>query len=129
MHFRQVILFLMCGVWFTPFGDACLAHDERYSLDELTHHPYRYLPAYGHAAQMPGSPKYFVPGFGYRIPGFGSGAGYGETRDSYGEYYRFGRRVHQNYTDTRQRYWSNSYGGPWYYPGSSVNTRTAWPEW
>jgi hypothetical protein len=129
MHFRQVALFLLGSVWLPPFGDACLADEINYSMDELTHHPYHYLPAFGHAAQMPGSPKYFVPAYGYRIPGFGFRGGYRETLNSYTDYYRFGQRVNQHYTDTKQRYWRNSYGGPWYYPGYPFNTQTAWPDW
>ncbi len=129
MLLRQAILFLLCSGWWGLFGNPCVADEASYSMDELTYHPYRFLPAFGHAAQMPGSPKYFVPAYGYRIPGFGFRAGYRETLDSYADYYRFGRRVHQDYTDTEQRDWSNSYGGPWYYPGSSANTRTAWPDW
>lgn len=99
------------------------------SLGDTTHHPYHYVPPYGHASQLPGSPKYFVPGYGYRIPGFGFRGGYAETLNSYSDYYSFGRRDHGFYDDARQRFWTNSYGGPWYQPGWPANTRTAWPDW
>jgi hypothetical protein len=101
----------------------------RYSLDDLTYHPYRFVPPNGHASQSPGSPQYFVPGYGYRIPGFGFRGDYAETLISHADYYRFGRRDHGFYSDTRQRFWSNSYGGPWYYPGWPGTTRTVWPDW
>ena len=78
---------------------------------------------------MPGSPKYFVPGYGYRIPGFGFRGGYAETFNSYPTFYSVGRRNPAWYHDSQQRYWSNSYGGPWYFPGWPANTTTAWPDW
>ncbi len=48
---------------------------------------------------------------------------------SYGTYYRFGTRVPGFYNDHEHRFWSNSYGGPWYYPGSPANTRSGWMDW
>ena len=47
----------------------------------------------------------------------------------YGTYYRFGARVPGFYNDHEHRFWSNSYGGPWYYPGSPANTRSGWMDW
>lgn len=40
-----------------------------YNLDSMATHPYMHTPAIGHASQMPGSPKHFVPGYGYIPPG------------------------------------------------------------
>ena len=45
------------------------------------------------------------------------------TRFAYPTYYRFGQRLPDSYNDQHLRFWSNSYGGPWYYPGSPANTR------
>ncbi len=103
------------------------ADEPIYSLDQLNHHPYRYVPAFGHASQNPGSPKYFVPGYGYQISGFGYSAGSLPTLTSYNDFYQFGQRKHGLYDDANHRFWSNSYGGPWYYPGSPANTQSRWP--
>jgi hypothetical protein len=132
MYSRTFAFWMLCLICISStmlVTNNCLASDAHYCLDTLAGHPYRFPPVYGHAAQMPGSPKYFVPGYGYRIPGFGFRAGYSETLNSYADYYDFGRRVPQFYNDTKQRYWDNGQGGPWYYPGASNNTRTAWPDW
>jgi hypothetical protein len=51
------------------------------------------------------------------------------TRYAYPTYYRFGQRLPESYNDQHLRFWSNSYGGPWYYPGSPANTRSSWLEW
>jgi hypothetical protein len=51
------------------------------------------------------------------------------TRFAYPTYYRFGQRLPDSYNDQHLRFWSNSYGGPWYYPGSPANTRSSWLEW
>ncbi len=99
-----------------------------YALDSMTDHPYRFTPAYGHASQNPGSPKYFVPGYGYRIPGFGSGNGFSSS-NSYTDHYTFGIRKPGSYNDTTHQYWDNSYGGPWYIPGSSTNLKSRFPNW
>lgn len=124
-----LVFSLFCSLAAMCVTGNCLASDTLYSLGEFADHPYRFPPVYGHASQMPGSPKYFVPAYGYRIPGFGFRAGYAESLNSYARYYRFGQRDPGFYSDAEQRFWSNSYGGPWYYPGSSTNTRTAWPNW
>jgi hypothetical protein len=50
-------------------------------------------------------------------------------RYSYPSYYRFAERVPGFYNDREHRFWSNSYGGPWYYPGSPTNTRSSWLDW
>ncbi|MCA8996569.1 MAG: hypothetical protein KDA80_06285 [Planctomycetaceae bacterium] len=70
MNSLSRIAFVFCaGLAITP---AVFAQDASiYSLDQLGFHPYRSVPAFGHASQNPGSPKWFVPGYGYRIPGFG----------------------------------------------------------
>lgn len=114
---------------FMSFGHHALAEDYiPYSVIAESH-PYRYLPPYGHASQNPGSPRYFEPGYGYRIPGFGFRGQTTSVLPRYGTYYQFGRRVPGLYSDDRQRYWMNSYGGPWYLPGSQSNTQTRWPSW
>ena len=101
------------------------ANEPIYSLDQLTQHPYRFVPAFGHASLNPGSPRHFVPGYGYRIPGFGSRSL--PTLTSYNDFYEFGQRRHGLYNDSRHRFWSNSYGGPWYHAGSWSNTTDRWP--
>lgn len=103
------------------------ANEPQYSLDSLDQHLRRFVPAYGHASQSPGSPKYFVPGYGYRVPGFGFTTPSLPTPTSYNDHYEFGRRRHALYNDRQYRFWSNSYGGPWYHAGSSVNTQSRWP--
>lgn len=100
-----------------------------YSLDVLEHHPYRFVPAYGHASQNPGSPKWFVPGYGYRIPGFGYSLRRYSALSPYNSNYAFGARVPSHYDDSTYRYWTNSYGGPWYFPGSSANTQARAFSW
>jgi len=113
---------------------AASAGAPAYSLDQLYNHPYRYTPAYGHVSQNPGSPKYFAPGYGYRIPGFGYSVGPASVSTTYNTYnsnYQFGQRNRRSatgmYNDRSHRFWSNSYGGPWYYPGSPANTTDRWP--
>ena len=96
-----------------------------YSLDLLQDHPYRFVPAYGHASQNPGSPKWFVPGYGYRIPGFG----YSSPVTSYTDYYQFGALKPGFYNPNQQLFLSNSYGAPWYIPGSTTNVTNSWPQW
>jgi hypothetical protein len=98
-----------------------------YSLDSMTHHPYRYVPAFGHASQNPGSPRHFVPGYGYSIPGFGASSANLAPNTNYSLYYQFGHRTHGLYNDATHRFWHNSYGGPWYHPGASTNTQDRWP--
>ena len=95
------------------------------SLDLLQDHPYRFVPAYGHASQNPGSPKWFVPGYGYRIPGFG----YSSPVTSYTDYYQFGALKPGFYNPNQQLFLSNSYGAPWYIPGSTTNVTNSWPQW
>jgi hypothetical protein len=108
---------------------AIAADPPTYSLDELVQHPYRFLPAFGHASQAPGSPRYFDPGYGYRIPGFGFRYGYTETLSAYSDFYRFGRRKQARYNDRQYRFWTNTYRGPWYHPGWPANTRMNWSSW
>lgn len=96
-----------------------------YSLDLLQDHPYRFVPSYGHASQNPGSPKWFAPGYGYRIPGFG----YSSPVTSYTDYYQFGSLRPGFYNPNQQLFLYYSYGGPWYIPGSTTNVTNAWPQW
>ena len=123
MHLRSFVLVFSCCL-FTLGVDA--QADDHCSSDRLTYHPYPFVPPFGYASQNPGSPKYFVPGYGYRIPGFGFSAGYAETLNSYRDFYEFGQRKHQPYDDTQHQFWSNHNGGPWYYPGWPANVRTRW---
>lgn len=122
--------YFTAGVMVLVLGTAAAisnADEVVYSLDNLVHHPYSFVPAYGHASQSPGSAKYFVPGYGYRIPGYGI---YGKTLSatgSYLNYFEFGQRVPGLYDDTRQRFRADSYGGPWYHAGWTANTRSIWP--
>jgi len=82
-------------------------------------HPYAYPPLHGHASQNPGSPRHFHPGYGYRIPGFGTAISQPSYRT---RLYHNGNRTH--YPLTRElRFNTNQYGGPWYYPGWPANTQ------
>lgn len=102
----------------------------QYSLDSMANHPYNSATAPGHASQSPGSPKWFVPGYGYQRP-----YGYGSTlnrrlRNPYLTEYSFGtRRPNLRRNDTTHLYWTNAYGGPWYLPGSTTNTRPRTFAW
>ena len=97
-----------------------------YSLDLLQHHPYRFQPAYGHASQRPGSPRHFVPGYGYQSPGFGQSSIRAGT--SYRSNYSFGRRLpHSLYKQFRHD--TNSLGGPWYHPGWPGNVQLQPQAW
>lgn len=83
-----------------------------YSLDQMMDHPYRFVPAYGHASQNPGSPKWFRPGYGYLIPGFGSTRGLsvgGSGR--YNQHDGFGLRRPNDRSVAMT---------PWYFPGQSI---------
>ena len=92
-----------------------------YSLDSLRSHPYnpRSAAAFGSLY----APR-FRPGFGYQSP-------YGRLRSP--EYntlnpyhYEYGFGVRQGYFNRNSwthQYWTNSYGGPWYFPGSTTNTQ------
>lgn len=88
-----------------------------YSLDSLKDHPYRFYPAYGHASQNPGSPKWFAPGYGYQIPGFGSTASRHHLSQSPHWTHPFGNAVHPWETTARSRYWTGN-TIPWLLPGS-----------
>lgn len=122
MKFLFAITFVTTASLMNATG--VLASEPVYSLDLLQSHPYRFLPAYGHASQNPGSPKYFVPGYGYRIPGFGwNGSVVGADR-----YYEFGIQLPNHDDDSKYKFWSNSYGNPWYRPGGP-NTTARWPQW
>lgn len=135
MHLQKKFLntpFIMCLVCFAVaslLADTALEVSPRSRLVESTQHSYDFMPAYGHAAQMPGSPKYFVPGYGYRVPGYGFLAGYRETLSPYAHFYRFGQLDPQFYNAPQYRFSGNLPGGPWYFPGSATNARTVWPKW
>ena len=136
-------------------SSALHAQPPQYNLDRLEAHPYCFLPNYGHPSLNPGSPRYFVPGYGYRIPGFGyagqnlptltdysgyntfgtfGGSGGIGLYSGYGAYnnnYQFGQRNPGGYGGVGNfgtRFGSNSYGGPWYFPGSATNTHSRWPS-
>jgi len=118
-------LFPLALLCLSGLANTASSSDPIYSLDLLQDHPYRFVPSYGHASQNPGSPKWFVPGYGYRIPGFG----YSSPVTTYTDYYQFGARGPGFYNNNQQFYLSNSYGGPWYFPGSSTNVTNSWPQW
>ena len=112
------------------FCPPCLAVDgPGYNLDAMTSHPYRFLPAYGHASQNPGSPRWFMPGYGYQIPGFGYTVGTNSHRYSSTVPYGFGSRIPARYTDSVWRNWTNNSAGPWYLPGSTTNTQRRTFAW
>ncbi|MEZ6057538.1 MAG: hypothetical protein R3C01_12625 [Planctomycetaceae bacterium] len=87
------------------------AQEPVYSLDTLADHPYRYMPAYGHASQNPGSPKWFVPGYGYRIPGFG----YHRSQPQFDNFYH--KTIPHSLSTNGRLYWEIG-RSPWYFPGA-----------
>lgn len=112
-----------------------LAHDGpapgggvMFSLDQMHDHPYRFVPAHGHASQNPGSPKYFVPAYGYRIPGFGAMQRRYDALSPY-HLYSFGVRQPLSFSARGYRFETNSTGGPWYHPGWTGNTRRTEFAW
>lgn len=96
--------------------------DPTYSLDNLTGHPYRYLPEFGHASQSPGSPKHFRPGYGYSIPGPGMSSLLSRPSNGYGflQNNLFGEA-----TDLPIRPFGLS---PWHLPGEFSTPLQAWPQ-
>jgi len=108
---RRIIAFSLLTVLTSVCMPTADASEPVYSLDQLTHHPYRYVPAYGHASQNPGSPKWFRPGYGYQIPGFGSTA-------SLSAIYYHQNVLHSERNLTKgESYWTEG-RAPWYLPGS-----------
>ena len=95
----------------------------QYSLDSMANHPYNSATARGYAWQNPGSPKWFVPGYGYQQPYGYSSSMRNRLLNPYLQEYSFGiRRSNLRRSDATHRNWTNAYGGPWYFPGSSTNT-------
>lgn len=92
-----------------------LAQGPVYQLDLLGQHPYKYYPPAGHASQNPGSPKWFVPGYGYKIPGFGfppqivPTTQYAPQRD---------RQWRGSFARSQPMYWERGQT-PWYFPGQA----------
>ena len=86
------------------------AHEPVFSLDLLSQHPYRFVPAYGHASQNPGSPKWFRPGYGYQIPGFGYSVA--QPRVNFYHY-----TVPHRLTTAGKMYWEQG-RSPWYLPSA-----------
>ena len=122
------------------------ASDPASVYDSTAFHPYRFVPAYGHASQSPGSPRWFAPGYGYAIPGFVGGSygspatlvgGYGWPSrptsslvgGSYGPTYALGRRRVGFGLSAAYPFSAYSYGGPWYHPGSSTNLAIGRDVW
>lgn len=120
VHFSFIVL---VGLAATPL----LAEPPAYSLDALSDHPYRFVPSWGHASQMPGSPKHFAPGYGYRIPGFGTFSTL-SSRGAYQPLNAFGRRIPKS-VESGFRSNQNSLGGPWYYPGWPGNPQLREQSW
>lgn len=98
--------------------------DSLYSLDQMMHHPYRFAPAFGHASQWPGSPKFFRPGYGYIIPAEGASS----LMTLPPSYHGFRNGFHtdsqpgQSPTDA----WNRLGESPWYLPGASTLTFQRW---
>ena len=125
----NIIRFAFCLAVFAGVLPVLADDEPVYNLDRMTLHPYRYMPAYGHASKNPGSPRHFVPGYGYQVPTLGPGYSNLPQNTDYNAYYSFGRRNHGHYDGTTTRFWHISYGGPWYYPGATTNTQDRWPGW
>ena len=109
--------------------DGAAADGPLYSLDVMTQHPYRFTPAWGHASQNPGSPRWFVPGYGYQIPGFGYGLNRYSALSPYQAHYAFGIRQPAAYSDATHQNWSSISTIPWFLPGSSTNTQLRTFAW
>ena len=126
---KSLCIFAFAASLCLALANVSVAEDgPLYSLDVLEHHPYRFVPAFGHASQNPGSPKWFVPGYGYQIPGFGYSLKRYHSLSPYNSNYAFGARVPSHYDDSTYRYWTNSFG-PWYFPGASTNTQARAFSW
>ena len=93
-----------------------------------TSHPYlppTYGSGYGWGGINTSSPKFYHPGYGYVLPS----NIYNPVLYSYSDGYSFGQKnpsfSNQNGFSTR----ADSYGGPWYFPGSSTNFSTYRFRW
>ncbi len=102
----------------------------QYSLDMLRDHPFNSATTRGHASLRPDSPKWFRPGYGYQSPyETYRGLRY-RSLNPYTSQYAFGiRQPNQRRSDATHLNWTNAYGGPWYFPGSSTNTRQRSFRW
>lgn len=106
-------------------GPAISYPAAQYSLDEMGSHPFNSAGAIGHASQSPGSAKWFRPGFGYQVPNGTNRSGLLRYRalNSYNSEYANGiRRTDFRRNSSSHLYYTNAYGGPWYFPGSTTNT-------
>ena len=142
---RLSLVLLLIGLMAAADAEAVDPIDR---FSRPTAHPNQFLPAYGHASQNPGSPRWFAPGYGYVVPGFGvrpassvdlsnagtAGAAYGLSYpvptastgllgSHYDPVYDFGSRRSGLGYSAAHPFSSYSYGGPWFYPGSSTNLR------
>lgn len=88
-----------------------------YSLDFFSH-PYRFTPMWGHASQNPGSPKWFRPGYGYQVPGFGDSLRLSSPAALSYQTHPFGNRApgELRIRGHQHHYWGS--GPPWYLPGA-----------
>ena len=98
-------------------AEAQPSYSAVYSMDSLKDHPYRFYPAYGHASQNPGSPKWFAPGYGYQIPGFGTPPNRLHSMHSNHWAYPFGNAVRPWETASRSRHWNGNTSW-WLLPGT-----------
>lgn len=101
----------------------------QYSLELLGTHPYNSAGVRGHASSNPASPKWFAPGYGYQIPYADYRLNRYRSLSPYGAEYQFGIRTPGRRTTATHQYFSNSYGGPWYFPGSTTNTTRRGFRW
>lgn len=88
-----------------------------YSLDSFSH-PYRFSPGWGHASQNPGSSKWFVPGYGYQVPGFGTSPRLSSLAAPSYKTHPFGNRLpgQLRVRGSRHHYWGS--GQPWHLPAA-----------
>ena len=110
-------------------GNATAGDSPIYSVDSMMNHPYMFTPAWGHASQNPGSPKWFAPGYGYQIPGFGYSQYRYDRLNSYNAHYAFGVLQRSSFSSVGTRY-RPSVGSPsWYFPGSPLSTDSTSFAW
>ena len=88
--------------------------------------PYRYqaTPLPVHASFQPGSPKWFVPGYGYQVPA----VAYRRPTDLGLSVYRqqswLGSRRSDVFYGGNQRFWVAPNALPWFLPGATTGTVT-----
>ncbi|MFY9256954.1 MAG: hypothetical protein WAO83_26110 [Fuerstiella sp.] len=103
--------------------EASAQDSPAYSLDSMTQHPYRFTPAWGHASHNPGSPKWFVPGYGYQIPGYGYSVQRYSLLSPYNAHYAFGIRQRSGFGSPSVTPLANVGAPPWYFPGSPAGVQ------